>query len=161
MTLPFLHRPGYPVSRYTLAFYMLFQSPNKGFQPRVVPSLFNKFRIDAEALLQDRCSGNSFQMIKCRPWVLGIDEVDGYRGDSSEVVNATPDEVPCIGKIRRDLDRDARREDIFCHPYDKAHLFRVDTAGSLHHRSFFCTEVLDNYFLYVTISPVKVPDHHQ
>jgi hypothetical protein len=60
----------------------------------MVPSLFYESGVNAETFFQDRFTGDIFQAIEFRPRVLRIDEIDGNRRDSAEVINAAPDKDP-------------------------------------------------------------------
>ncbi len=136
-------------------------------QPRVQPGLAapHELRVDAEALAELETGGPGLlgELLDLRPGALGVDVVDGQRGDAAPVVDAGPDQplVLVVDEVGRGLDAAARAHEEAGdgHRGDQFVQFRVGHAA--HRGVRLGAEVLDDQLLNAVVGAGDLPQREQ
>ena len=139
------------------------RSAHRGIRPGV--ELLNIVRIDGKSLGQHFARGPrlSRESLDRRPWLLGIDVVDGDGRNAAPIVDACVDQFdePALGKVRRCLDAHPRTENDARNRDRPAQFVDRCRGRTLHARAGLRREALDYQFLDVAMVPGKVADPNQ
>jgi len=133
----------------------------KWCEARRVPPFVNVSLVDAKPLPELCIADEECKFPQLRPWVLGVDKIDGERRDSPEIIYTAGYERGSICEVRRDLYGDFIRKDIPRDADRKADLLRVDRGTPCHGSILLWAEVLNDHLLDVAEFFMKIADDHE
>src|SRR5205823_7212726 len=127
--------------------------------PRVQPGLAAPYElgVHAETFPQREAGrrGAFGELLDLRPGALGVDVVDGQRGDPAPVVDARADEplVLAVDQVGRGLEAGRRAHDVPGDGDGRHQLVQLRVRHAAHRGVRLGAEVLDDQFLYAVVGP--------